>query len=69
MYRYPLPKYKPHNRENNKIIFWLDERKIEYDIVQEMRQAPGFPPGWDARGPILRIHNNKDAIHFKLVWG
>lgn len=68
MYRFPLPKYDPR-RVPPEIEHWLHERKIEYEIVEEMRQAPGFPPGWEARGPILKFYNDKDAMHFRLVWG
>lgn len=61
----PLTKIRSRQSE---FLEWLDDQEIEYHLVETMRQAPGFPDGWECRGPALEFSNIGDIVAFKLRW-
>ncbi len=62
-----IPLTKIRGRRNE-FYEWLDDQEIEYQIVESMRQAPGFPNGWECYGPALEFSNIGDVMAFKLRW-
>ena len=52
----------------NEFLEWLDDQEIEYQLVEVMRQATGFPDGWTCCGPALEFSNIGDVVAFKLRW-
>jgi len=53
---------------NNEYIEWLHENDIGYKCIEEMRQAPGYPLGWECIGPVLKFERIEDIVAFKLRW-
>lgn len=61
----PLTKIRSRQSE---FLEWLNDQGIKYQIIKAMRQAPGWPLGWECMGPALEFNNIEDAMAFKLRW-